>query len=420
MREMKILYCEKLKTGSLGTQSTHVYEVVTNLVKLGHHVVLLNRNPPRDESKIDIRQQSWSNRLKSRLIKSRILRPFTSVITIIWLFYLELQAFISAFIIIVREKQPFDLIYRRNHLFSSEYILARLFKIPSIKEVNGIYRDELKSRQLVHKMSLWMLDKIERDNMPKADKIVTVTDRMKVELHKEYGIPENQIAVIPNGANINLFKPMDTMEVRGELGLNPEYRYVCFVGNLLKWLGIEKLINCAPLVVAQLPDTKFLIVGDGEIKEELKSLAGSLGIADNFIFTGMVPYPQVPLYINAADVCVAPAALDLRNSKSGASPLKLHEYMACGRPVVAGDVEGDIQEIADSGLGFVVDSTNAQEMAGAIVVLLKNEPMRREMGERARKLVVEKYSWYKNAQQVAEVCQSVVKQYNLLQETKRK
>jgi glycosyltransferase involved in cell wall biosynthesis len=289
--------------------------------------------------------------------------------------------------------------------------LARLFKIPSVREVNGIYTDELKAQKRGERISLWILDRIERFSMPKANRIISVTAKLKSVLQEEYGVPENKLAVIPNGANVDLFRPIETRSAINELRLSPNYRYICFVGNLVKWLGIENLINAAPLITAELPETKLLIVGDGELREELQRRVGELGVADKIIFTGMVPYERVPLYINAADICVIPIASDHRNSRMGASPLKLHEYMACGKPVIAGYVEGDIQELEDSGSGLIIDSTDAEEMARAIVTLLKNAPMIKEMGARARQIAIDKYSWKRNAEHVAEVCQSVIDQY---------
>jgi glycosyltransferase involved in cell wall biosynthesis len=417
---MRILYCEHLKTGGLSTWSIHVYEVVTNLSKLGHQVVLLNAHPPEYGEKIDIRQRSCCQRLKNILFKSKICRPFAGIITIVGLFLIEIRIFTSALLILVRQKGRFDVIYRRHNLFGTIFILARLFKIPLVKEINGIYADEVKSKKRGDRFSLWCIDKIEHFSMSRGDHFITVTSKLKSLLQDKYGIPEIKITVNPNGANIDLFKPMDTLEAKKELGLNPDYHYICFIGNLVKWLGIEYLVKCIPAVAAELPDTRCLIVGDGDLREEITNQANTLGIADKVVFTGMVPYQQVPLYINAADVCVMPAASDSRNGRMGASPLKLHEYMACARPVVAGNVAGDIDELTTSGSGLVVDSTNTGEMAGAFITLLKNEPMRKVMGERARKIVVEKYSWSKNAEQVAEVCQSVARQYALRKESQHK
>jgi glycosyltransferase involved in cell wall biosynthesis len=407
---MNILFYESLKQGNLSTWSIHVYEVVSNLSELGHHVVLLNRDPPRYVNKIDISQQSWREHLKKNLFQSRITRPFAGVVTILGLFLLELKAFISAFITIVREKERFDVIYRRSRVLNSEYILAKLFKIPLVKEENGIYVDELKAQKRGDRVSLWLIDKIERFTKPRTDRLIVVTSKLKEVLQKDFRVPGDKITVIPNGANIDLFKPIDVMEARKELGLTENCSYICFVGKLVEWQGLEFLLASIPLVLRTCPEARLLVVGDGLMKQKLVELVNLTGMSDKVIFAGIVPYSKVPLYINASNVCVFSATSDFRNNRMGTSPLKLHEYMACGKPVVTGNLEGDTQEIADSGSGLVVDSTNAEEMAGAFITLLKDEQVRREMGERARKLVVEKYSWRKNAEQVAEVCRSAIKQ----------
>jgi glycosyltransferase involved in cell wall biosynthesis len=403
---MKILYCESLKANNLATWSVHVFEVVSNLSRMGHEVVLLNNDPPKFENYIDMRRKSWQDSLKQKIFKTRLIRPFTGYITIIALLFIEVKVFASAFRILMVNKPRFNVIYRRHNLFSSERILSGLFKVPTVREVNGIYSDEIKSQKRGDKLSQWIIDRIERSSMPNADKVVAITVKLKGVLNREYGVPEDKITVIPNGANINLFRPMDTAEVRKGLRLDPGCRYVCFVGNLVKWLNIENLINSAPYILEKLPDTKFLIVGDGELRETLKSRVNELGIADKFIFTGMVPYERVPLYMNAADICVMPATADFRNTRLGMSPLKLHEYMACGKPVIAGKIEGDTQEIAEAGLGALVDTTREKEMAAATIAMLVNEPLRKEMGQRARQIVVDKYSWMKSAEHVAEVCRS--------------
>jgi glycosyltransferase involved in cell wall biosynthesis len=310
---------------------------------------------------------------------------------------------------IARRKRRFDVIYRRHTLFNCEYLLAKMFNIPLVKEVNGLVADEIKTMGLGNRISLRVMDRIERFNMPKADKIIVVTSRLKEVLQKDYGVPADKIVVIPNGANTDLFKPMDATRAREKLNLNQSNNYVCYVGAFHAWQGIEYLVKSAPLVLQKCPDTRFLIVGDGLIKQELINLAEQLGVSDKMIFTGMVPYRKVPLYMNASDVCVFSAARSFRNERTGGSPLKLYEYMACGRPVVVGNIAGISEDVMDSGSGFVTDPTNAIEMARAIMALLENEQLRKEMGERGKKFTIERHSWMKVAEQVAEVCQSVIK-----------
>lgn len=409
---MNILICDPQKVKSLGTASTHVHGVVSSLSQMGHNVVLLNSDRPKSEAEIDANPHSslW-RRVKNSLLNWRILRLVGGDIAILWLFLRAIYVFLLAFIVIVRQNRRLDVIYRRHTLFNSEYLLAKIFRIPLVKEVNGLVADEIRMMGWGNKISLRIMDRIEQFNMPKADKIIVVTPRLKETLRKDYRVLSDKIVVIPNGANTDLFRPVDTKIARENLKLNQSNSYICFIGAFHAWAGIENIVKSAPLVLQECPDTLFLLVGDGALKQELINLAEQVGISDKIIFTGMVPYQEVPLYINASDVCVCPGAENFRNNRvGGGSPLKLPEYMACGRPVVIGSVVELSKDVVDSGSGLAVDMRNTDELARVFISLLRDEELRKKMGEMGRKAAAEKYSWMRVAEQVAKVCQNVVKQ----------
>jgi glycosyltransferase involved in cell wall biosynthesis len=102
------------------------------------------------------------------------------------------------------------------------------------------------------------------------------------------------------------------------------------VGNLAPWQGMEYLIQVAPSLTKRLPSIRFLIIGSGVLKEKFQAQVQSSGMSDRFIFTGMVDYEKIPLYINISDICLVLK----RRLASGYSPIKLFEYMACGKPVL--------------------------------------------------------------------------------------
>ncbi len=236
---------------------------------------------------------------------------------------------------------------------------------------------------------------------------MSVTDKLKEELVNLYAVPESKIIVINNGANTDLFKPMNQERVKAELRLEESKKYVCFVGNLAAWQGVEFLIYAAPLILEKCPDVRFLVVGDGAMKNKLLEITSEFGLLDKFIFTGRVPYESVPLYINAADVCVAPF-IKGRNAKIGLSALKTYEYLACGKPIVASSIPGVKDLIEFSGGGISVSPENPEELANAVVELILNENTRTLMGERGRKYVVENHSWNGVARRILDVCNDVV------------
>jgi len=399
---VNILFYDRLKIGRLITVSTHKYELISNLSKLGHNVALLNADyPKKAEEIVCSNPPSVAKGIRGKLLSLRVVRRFRGEIGILWSFGRDVSLFLSAFVLIIGKRRNFDIIYRRHSLFNSDYLLARLFRLPLVKEVDGIESANARITGFTDNFSLKIIDRIERFNMPRADKIIVVTSKLKETLQKDYGVPRDKIVVIPNGANTELFKPMNTKQARKQLKLTKAGHLVIFVGDLVAWHGVDHLIKSIPYVVKECPSTSFLIVGDGMMRQELVELGRQVGVSDKAIFTGMVPYHQVPLYINASVVCVAPFVAH-RGEKVGLSPLKIHEYMACEKPVVASRVSG-LEILEDNNAGILVEPESPPELAQAILRLLHSKELREQMGKNGRKYAVENRSWESVAGRVAEV-----------------
>jgi len=305
-----------------------------------------------------------------------------------------------------------DVLYLRQNSFPFfPIVLCKILKIPSMVEVNGLVLDELEvnpnSKSFAYKVFSYLALRSEKLNYRYCDRIVSVTDKLRDELVSLYAVPEDKIFVINNGANTDLFKPMDREQAKAELGLENSKKYVCFVGHLAAWQGVEFLIYASPLILEKCPEVRFLVVGDGVMKNKLLEITSEFGLSDKFIFTGRIPYESVPLYINAADVCVAPF-IKGRNLKIGLSALKTYEYLACGRPIVASSIPGVEDLIELSGGGISVPPENPEELAAAVVKLILNENTRTLMGERGRKYVVENHSWNGVARRILDICNDVV------------
>jgi len=403
---LKILYCDLATVQKGGADTVHNYELVTNLTRLGHKVVSLKVK--RLEGRVGASTGIQSSPREHTKRGSRSLplyNGFLNGMRILRFAWREWFIFVSVLIAILKRRRQLDIIYRRHNVLNSEYFLAKLFSIPLVKEVNGIFADEARMQNVGGDFFVRVIDTIERFNMSKADRIVVVTSKLKDFIHRDYGVPQEKVVVISNGANTDLFQPLDPIEARNKLDLSQSDNYVCFVGSLKPWQGVEYLIKSAPLVLAECPDTKFVIVGDGVMRGELVAQANRTGVLGNVIFTGFVPYEKVPLYVNASDICVAPSRAE--RNRTGGSPLKLCEYLACERPVVASEISG--HEFIESELaGILVTPDNPQELANAIIKLLQAPGLRAQMGENGRRFVVENRSWKSVAKEVAQVCQQLV------------
>lgn len=305
-----------------------------------------------------------------------------------------------------------DVLYLRQNSFPFfPIILCKVLKIPSIVEVNGLVLDELKvnpnSQSFAYRVFSYLALRSEKFNYNHCDRIVSVTDKLKDELVRLYSVPEDKIYVINNGANIDIFKPMDVDKTKAKLQLENSKKYICFVGHLAAWQGVEFLIHASPLILEKCPEARFLIVGDGVMKDKLLETTSKLGLSDKFTFTGRIPYEQVPLYINAADVCVAPFIKE-RNSKIGLSALKTYEYLACGKPIVASSIPGVKDLIESSGGGISVTPESPEDLAAAVVRLLSDEKTRAAMGRKGRRYVVDNHSWDGVARKILEICKDII------------
>ena len=392
----------------IGTEGTHIFEVLNNLSSMGHfiryvngkkYVPVLTREPDLHH-KGDHRLSFWIH-IKKFMTASSLQGEAMLLLN----FLKEIRLFFLALVTVLRDKP--DIIYRRHTHFNSDYVISRLFKIPTVKEVNAIGSDEMKITKKADRFTLWLYNIIERYNLPRADRILVVTPELKESLHSEFKVELNKITVIQNGANADIFRPMDVKQAREKLDLNQDAHYICFVGLLERWQGIEYLIKSLPLILDQCPDTRLLIVGDGRIKNDLVTLVEQTGVSSKVIFTGVVPYEEVPLYINAGDVCTAPFIKEL-NKKGGLCSLKMYEYLACGKPCVISKLRGT-ETMRENHCLCLVEPENITELAQSIVALLKDRELRIAMGGNGRKYIVESQSWKKVTERVVDVCQNLVK-----------
>jgi glycosyltransferase involved in cell wall biosynthesis len=408
---LKILFYSLPNRNAVLSSNVHITEVFAHLTSFGHKIYYANGEHFQiiNEAKFNNGESTpktvsrWGS-LKNLMRKT----PLRGEAHILLNFFQEIILFLLASRTIYKYKP--DVIYRRRgflNIFGSEHILRTAFGIPVVSEVNGIAIDEARICSSGDNFSLKLIDFLERKNIRKADKYIAVTSKLKTTLYKDYGIAKGKITIIENGANTDLFKPIDKTKTKKQLGLVESISYICFVGVISPWQGVEYLIKAMPGVLKTVPNTKLLIVGDGVMKSELLHLTNKLNIGKNVIFTGRVPYTKVPLYINSSDICVAPFVKQ-RNEKIGLSPLKLCEYLACRVPVIASDISGVSDTIRTSQGGTCVAPEDAEQLASAIIKLLLDENLRNKMGENGYNYVKENRSWESDAKKVETVFKEAV------------
>jgi teichuronic acid biosynthesis glycosyltransferase TuaC len=194
-------------------------------------------------------------------------------------------------------------------------------------------------------------------------RVVSLSEKEKMV---RLGVPEDRVWNIPTGGGINVerFSSADGPSVRRKLLPEGCDKIVLFAGRLTKQKRIGDLLYAAKRVVWELPETVFIIVGEGAERARAASLCRSLGLDARVIFVGNVPYEQMPNYLAAADVFVLPSAYE------GTARVRM-EAVASGVPVVTTKVSGVSKLVFEGENGHIVPVGKAQELAGKLIRVLK-------------------------------------------------
>lgn len=220
----------------------------------------------------------------------------------------------------------------------------------------------------------------------------------KGRLLEIFKISEEKITVEQNAVSLEEFgRAINREEARKILRLPIETRLVCYVGAL-RTMGMEKGIEILLGAVKSVADCKLLVVGgSAEDVEFYKKVASERGVLERTIFTGYVAHRKVPLYLSASDVLVAPFPKN-DHYEFYMSPMKIFEYMASDRPVVATDLES-IREILDNDKAVFVKPDDQISLERGINRLLSEEQFGKQIAERAYEKVLQ-YTWEKRAERI--------------------
>jgi D-inositol-3-phosphate glycosyltransferase len=237
-----------------------------------------------------------------------------------------------------------------------------------------------------------------------ADRVICASEGERRVLIEHYGISPAQAVQVPCGVDIDQFRPTPRARARRELSLPEDESVVLYVGRIEPLKGIDILLRAA----AETEGRFCLLVVGGDAKDagrkaELRQLAADLGITRRVVFRDAVPHDRLPLYYNAADICVVPSYYE-------SFGLVALEAMACGVPVVASRVGGLLETVQDGQTGYLVPWRCPEPFAERLELLLDNESLRRSLGRTARS-VVERFRWAEVAARVEDVYHELVSQY---------
>lgn len=209
-------------------------------------------------------------------------------------------------------------------------------------------------------------------------KAIAVSYENKQNLVNIFGLPEEKITVIHPGVDVNRFQNLDSSKLRKikeELQIPEDALVLTTIGRLHPEKGHQYLIKASKIVLSQFKDVIFLVVGEGELRDELQEMCNSLGLEDNFRYAGR--RKEIPEILGLTDIFVLPSLFE-------GLPLVILEAMAAGKPVIASNISGIPEAVIDGATGILVPSQNEKELAGAIVDLLTNPIKRESMGEKGK------------------------------------
>jgi glycosyltransferase involved in cell wall biosynthesis len=380
MQKLSICYvADGVSVDSKVGDIVHVTEVVKGLGYQGFKVSLI------------IRGQKKSDKISSydRIIPS-LKFPLSLISYFLSLIYLLFAIF----------NKP-ALFYVRDTGINIAIFLGKAFKIRTILEINGDLENEYSN---IPKPFSHLVKFLTRISYRSADCVIVPSHKLMQKLNIQR--PSGQVFHIPNGVNPNQFYPLDKADCRKELKLG-DGAYFCFVGHLASWQGIEnsliafsKLLDNDPNLTA-----KYLIVGSGPLLPNLKELSVKLKISENVVFFGAVDHDRVPHIIGASDICIAPFGF-IRNEKIGISPLKIYEYLSCGRPVITSKISG-LEIVTQLNAGLLVTPDSVEDLSSSYKTMLRDMSSFEKKALVASTIIAQKHSWSSRVIDIAKIMNNI-------------
>jgi len=280
----------------------------------------------------------------------------------------------------------------------SPYLLSALFMMPKKKIIvtfhNSQTREAIaKNKMYSNPLEYKIIEKIEKMIIARANLIITVTDTLKNWIIDRYNkIADLKIVVIPNGVDIDVFKPMHNESgIKGPLGI-PESSFVILHAKaLIEMNGQEYLLRAMPEILREIPSVKLILAGEGQMKDEYMALSKELGISEKVIFMGNIPHSDMPAYLGISDIVVIPS-IKIADFEEGSSTFLL-EAMAMGKPIIATNVGGLRETIINENNGVLVPDKDFQNISKSVIRLYLDRDLADRIGNSAREFVIKDRRW---------------------------
>lgn len=302
--------------------------------------------------------------------------PFLDYVSMIYTYSKEIDRQI-------REFHP-DIIM--GHSILTNYLsmkYAKKYKIPFIFHMTDAQHTMIPFKQIQPLGKI-----IEQNILKNADRVVTINDKLR-DYAIGMGAESSKTHVIKGGIDLKRYNyQLDGASIREKYGIKKTDFLLFFMGWLYNFSGLKEVAVELSKIKDTKPNIKFLIVGAGDAFKELKEISRKYNLGNQLILAGSQPYEKIPEYIAASDICTLPAYCN--ETMSDIVPIKLYEYLAMGKPVIATSLPGVIKEFGDNGISYINNPEDTIKKA----IQLINEGLLKEKGMQGRRFV-EKNDWSK-------------------------
>ena len=223
-----------------------------------------------------------------------------------------------------------------------------------------------------------------------VDRIIAITPGL-AEYVQMQGAKANKVVMIPAGVDVERFNPkVDGNDVRERFGIADDEKVVLFTGWLYDFSGLDLIVEAMPKIIEEVQKMRLVIVGEGPLSSKLQSLVKKLDLGSRVLLLGRQPYSLIPKFMAASDVCINP--FKPNEVSKNAFPVKVLEYMASGKSTVASRLPGTEAILGEDSGTVLVEN---EEFVDKLIEILKDEQLIKELGEKSRKTVEEKFSYDK-------------------------
>jgi glycosyltransferase involved in cell wall biosynthesis len=377
---MKIIYHHR--TLGDGAEGIHIEEMVNAFKNLGNKVKVVSLTGSKTNVQT-ARSQLWG------IVKNCIPKVLYEAAEILYncIGFYKLNRTINTF-------EP-DFIYDRYTTYNASSILvAKKNGIPLVLEVNAPLAHE---RQIFGKLYFPKIaQRFERWICSNSDITVVVSTPLRDYL-VNLGVPKNRMVIMPNGVNLDKFRLKPNRKyIRTKYNIDDKI-VLGFVGEFRPWHGLEMLLQAFGEIDPSKNSLHLLLIGSGPSQISLEKQAKENDLDNYVTFTGRIPHNKMKDFISAMDITISP------RTTFYASPMKILEYMAMSKPIVAPRMTNIEDLIEHNKDGILFEPENREELKSALLRLIHSEALRHELGFNARRKVELGYTWENNAKKILEL-----------------